>query len=155
LRILAQDAFCDAAIVVQVGWSDQYRASRHPRAAAIIASTLLRGRRRLGGFNRNTATNVIFVEVFAFPILNITPMSVGSLYLPDTAATHGKSLVSIMSGSENKTDEDLLNLSWYRVGRLGIVRCQWSIWKTYIENGPHNKREQRGDSVRRGAYNSI
>jgi hypothetical protein len=80
-----------------------------------------RGRRRLGGFNRNTATNVIFVEVFAFPILNIAPMSVGSLYLPDTAATHGKSLVSIMSGSENKTDENLLNLSWHRIGRLGNV----------------------------------
>jgi hypothetical protein len=50
-----------------------------------------RGRRRLpwnggvadwGFFNRNTATNVIFVEVFAFPILNITPMSVGSLFFP-------------------------------------------------------------------------
>ena len=39
LSILAQDADCDGAIIVHVGRSGQYRASRHPWAAAIIAST--------------------------------------------------------------------------------------------------------------------
>ena len=49
LSILAQDAGCDAAIVVHVGRSGQYRAFRHPRAAAIIASTprMLSARRKL------------------------------------------------------------------------------------------------------------
>ncbi len=43
------DALCDAAIGVQVGRSGQYRASRHLRAAAIIASTprMLSARRKL------------------------------------------------------------------------------------------------------------
>jgi hypothetical protein len=35
-------AGCDDAIVVHVGRSGQYRASRHPRTAAIIASTPMR-----------------------------------------------------------------------------------------------------------------
>jgi hypothetical protein len=47
---LAQDAGCGDAIVVHVDRSSgQYRASRHPRAAAIIASTprMLSARRKL------------------------------------------------------------------------------------------------------------
>jgi hypothetical protein len=62
------------------------RSVRRLRCADVVVDgrglIMERGRRRLGGFNRNTATNVIFVEVFAFPILNITPMSAGSLFFP-------------------------------------------------------------------------